>query len=127
MGLAELARRIPAGIREGALVVAEEFGFQQILRDGTTMDGHEWLCGIGTHAVDDPGDDLLAGAAFPQQHYCGTGGRGCPGAVQHVLHGRAGAHQTEGQSLRGTELRGGSRARAQAWHGWFRTQQAPAH
>jgi hypothetical protein len=77
--------------------------------------------------MDGPGDDLLARAAFPQQQHRGAGGSGAAGAGQHILHGRAGAHESEGQCLRRAELGGGARAGTQARHGGFRTQHAPAH
>ena len=127
MGLAELARCVLAGIREGPLVVAEELRFKKVLGDGTTVDRHEGFGGIGAHAVDGPGDDLFARPAFAQQQDRGAGGGGasCPG--QHILHGRAGAHEAEGQRLGCAELRGGARARTQARHGGLRTQQPPAN
>ena len=72
---------------EAMVVVAEEFGFQELLWDGGTVDGH---IGEGAAPValgmDAAGDDLLAGAGLPQNEYALTAVSGFPGLVQQVGH-----------------------------------------
>ena len=67
--------------------MAEEFGFQELLWDGGTVDGH---IGEGAAPValgmDAAGDDLLAGAGLPQNEYALTAVSGLPGLVQQVGH-----------------------------------------
>ncbi|CUO31052.1 Uncharacterized protein conserved in bacteria [Flavonifractor plautii] len=75
------------GAGESPLLVAEEFGFQELLWDGGTVDGH---IGEGAAPValgmDAAGDDLLAGAGLPQNEYALTAVSGLPGLVQQVGH-----------------------------------------
>ena len=50
--------------RETALSVPEELAFQEVLRDGTAVDGHEGLAGPGPLIVDVAGHQLLAGTGL---------------------------------------------------------------
>ena len=47
VGLLELADAAGDGAGEGALLVAEQFGFQQVLGDGGAVDGDERLVARG--------------------------------------------------------------------------------
>ena len=77
---------------ESALDVAEELGFEQLFRNGAAVDRREGALAPGTHPVDGPGNDLLAGAGF-----AGDQNRGVmPGhprcQLQDLAHGRALGH-----------------------------------
>ncbi len=74
---------------EGALLVTEQFTFQQVLRDGSAVEGQEGCLGPGAVLVDGTGDQFLAGAALAgNQHGDVLGGDAADGLV-HVAHGWA--------------------------------------
>ena len=50
------------GTGEGALLVAEQFGFQQFGRNGAAVDGNEGPLAAWTQIMDGAGRDFLAGA-----------------------------------------------------------------
>src|SRR6185312_16751986 len=60
--LLELADAPRDGAGEGAFLMAEELRFQKIFRDRRAVDRDEALLGAAALAVDEAGDDLLAGA-----------------------------------------------------------------
>src|SRR6266851_5405757 len=62
--LLEFADSARDGPGEGALLVAEELGFQQVLGDCRAVDGDEIVAGAAALAMNEAGDDLLAGAAL---------------------------------------------------------------
>ena len=64
MGLAELADVLVGGAGEGALLVAEEDAFDEIVGDGAAIDGDEGLRAPVAGALDGAGDQLLADARF---------------------------------------------------------------
>ena len=64
IGLFELADAAGDGAGEGALFMAEQFGFQQIVRDRRAIDRNEGLVGARGLLVDVAGHHFLAGAAF---------------------------------------------------------------
>ena len=53
---------------EGAALVAEQLGFEQVLRDGGAVDGDEAALAPAL-LVDGAGEQLLAGAARAEKHY----------------------------------------------------------
>ena len=63
------------GAGEGALLVAEQFGFQQGLGDRGAVDGDEALAGARRQFVHAARQHLLAGAGFAEQQHRGIGGR----------------------------------------------------
>ncbi len=54
---------------EGALLVAEEFAFEQVCGHRRAIDLEEHLAGAAGHLVRVHGDDLFAGAAFAEDKY----------------------------------------------------------
>ena len=64
MGFGELAALVGDGAGEGALLVPEEGGFDQVGGDRAAVDGDERLAGAVAHALDDAGDQFLADAGF---------------------------------------------------------------
>ncbi len=75
IGFLELADAPCDGAGEGALLVAEQLGFQQVLRDRGAVDGDEGLFGAGRASMDVAGEDFLAGAAFAGDQNRGVGRR----------------------------------------------------
>ena len=71
--------------------MAEQLGFEQLLRDGAAVDGHERLARARAGAVDGAGQQLLAGAAFARDQHARIGGRHQAGLGQHIGHGLAAA------------------------------------
>jgi len=61
VGLLEQARLVPVGPGEGALAIAEQLRFEEVLGDGGAVADDERLVLVRAQAVDGPGDDLLAG------------------------------------------------------------------
>ena len=90
--LAELAQRLVHGAGEGALLMPEQDGFDQIGGQGAAVDGDEGFAGPVAGAMQGAGDDLLADAALAGDQD-GNGGFGGPGAqrLDHA-HRRAVAH-----------------------------------
>ena len=59
---------------ERAFLMAEDFAFNQRLRDSSAVDGDEWLRLAGTERVNGAGDQLFASAALAGDEYrCGAG------------------------------------------------------
>ena len=65
MAILEATR--PSGDRagKGTFFVTEEFGFQQIVRDGSAVNHEHLLFSARAVFVHRAGDEFLAGAAFP--------------------------------------------------------------
>ena len=125
---AAAARGLRAG--EGAALVAEQLGLEQVLRDRRGVDRDERAAGARAVLVQGVGDQLLAGARFAgDQHRDDALAQPADGA-EHVLHRRRLAEDL--RHLRGRRLglapragsprrRGGSArppwARRRAWAG----------
>ncbi len=62
-----LARRDGAG--EGAPLVSEQLGFEQIGGDRTAVDGHERPAATRAQVVNGASADFLAGAGFPEHEH----------------------------------------------------------
>ena len=72
---------------EGALLVAEQFAFQQSGRQGGAMHCHHRLPGPRTELMNGFGDEFLARAAFAQDQHRGGPGLGhLPHFFQDLLH-----------------------------------------
>ena len=61
------------GAGEGAALVAEELGFDQVVGDGGAVDRDEGLGGALAAQVDGLGDQLLARAAFARDQHSRIG------------------------------------------------------
>src|SRR5450755_41591 len=64
VGQLEDAAFLLAGIGKGALFVAEQFAFEQSLRNGGAVDGDEWFGLADALVVQGFGDQVFAGAVF---------------------------------------------------------------
>ena len=96
--------------RERAAFVAEQFAFQQVLRDGGAVDRDKRRLGAGAVLVDGAGDQFLARPGFaPDEHGDGLGGDAAD-FLADVLHRAAGAD--ERGSARDRARRAGSRVHA---------------
>ena len=83
----ELAQPTRDRTAEGALLVAEEFGFEEFIGDGRTVERHERLGGAARLPVDEAGEHLLAGAGLAADHDRGVGSRDQLGLADHREHG----------------------------------------
>src|ERR1051326_2679858 len=64
IGFFELADTTRDGARERAFLMAEQFGFQKIFRDGGAIDGDERLVGARALAVNVAREDFFTGSRF---------------------------------------------------------------
>jgi hypothetical protein len=55
-----------AGVGEGAAFEAEELGFEEGVRDGGAVEVDEGAGGAGAGAVEEAGEEALAGAGLAQ-------------------------------------------------------------
>ena len=89
MGLAELADMLVGGAGEGALLVAEQDAFDQVVGDGAAIDGDEGLRATVAGALDGARDQLLADARFALDEDRDLRGGGALAEADDALHGRA--------------------------------------
>src|SRR5207253_3832887 len=89
--LLELADAPAVGAGEGALFVAEQLAFEQVLRDGSAIEGQERRLGSRAVLVDGAGDQLLAGAARTGDQHWDILSRDAADGLVDLAHGRAGA------------------------------------
>jgi hypothetical protein len=75
--------------REGAALVAEELGFQQITRHRRAVDLHEGVAAPGRVGVDGARHDLLAHARLPAHEHGDVGARGLLDHGLDLAHLRA--------------------------------------
>ena len=73
--------------------MAEQGIHEQVLVQGTAVDGDEGAVGPGAGLVDGRRDKLLAGARLADDEDVGHGGRGLEDVGAQVLHGGGGAHK----------------------------------
>jgi hypothetical protein len=73
VGLLKAADFLAQGPGEGPFLMAEEFAFQQGGRVGGTVDDHKGSLLAVAQAVNGPGHQLLAGAAFSLDEHGGVG------------------------------------------------------
>ena len=96
----ELPRLALHGPREGAALVAEQLALQDVGGDGGAVDRQEAEIPARRVLVDGVGDQLLAGAALPDDQHAAAGGRHERQLVQHLLHaGRRPDDLPEGELL----------------------------
>ena len=99
---------------EGAVLVAEQLGFEQVLRDGGAVDGDE-LALAAARLVDRAGQQFLAGAARAQQHHRHIGvGDTLDGARDLEHFGRGADDRAEHLPAAGLLRAAGSRPRSRA-------------
>ena len=79
-----LLRLVGAGKR--AFLVAEQFAFQQVLREPDTVDRHERLSSPVAPGVDGPREDLFAGSTLAEEQHGGLAGSGLPGDFDRLFH-----------------------------------------
>ena len=127
--------------RERALLVPEQLGFEEGLRDRRAVDGHERLVAPGGSGMDMARHDLLAGPAFSRDEHGRIRARDLLDELDHLLHGgipvdegaRIGCDRLQdggdqlrvgrqrdvflGAGLDGRDRRGRVRARAAGHHG----------
>ncbi|EGY01559.1 hypothetical protein AZA_55281 [Nitrospirillum viridazoti Y2] len=93
VGLARGARAVADRPGEGALHMAEDLTFQQVLGDGGAVDGDEGMIAAGAAAVDGIGRQLLARAALAREEDAGPAGRHAFDQAIDRLHGGGGADE----------------------------------
>ena len=71
VGALEVADVLPVGARERALLMAEDGALEEALRDDPAVDGDEGAVGTRAGAVQRPGHQLLARAAFSLDEHGG--------------------------------------------------------
>ena len=81
------------GAGEGPFLVAEEFAFDEILRDGGAVDLDEGLLFPGALPVDGAGDQLLARPRLPGDEHGGRRGRYLADDLVDLGHAAAGARR----------------------------------
>ena len=84
---------------ERAFLVSEELAFKKRVRDRAAVHGHEFSFVALRHAVDDPGEKFLAGAAFAADEHRGSRRRDLHGEFEHLLHGRGAGHEVAQEPL----------------------------
>ena len=82
---------------EGTLGVAEQFAFQQAVRDGGTVDHHHGAVGPVRHVVDPPGNDVFATAGFALDQHRQLAAGGTHYLGPQVDHGFRVTNQGVGQ------------------------------
>ena len=70
--------------RKGSLLVAEQRGFDEVLRNGTAIDGNERLRSPLARPVNRAGDQLLADAGLALDEHRDDGGCGFLGGLEHL-------------------------------------------
>src|SRR6185503_19108424 len=86
-GFLELADAARDGAGKGALLMAEQFRFQQVLGNGGAVHGNEGLVGALRLAVDIAGENFLTRAAFAGDQDGGFAAGNLVGQAEHRRHG----------------------------------------
>ena len=89
--------RLRAG--EGATLMAEEFGLEQVLGNGCGVDGHEGAVRAGRVFVQRPGHQFFARAGFTGDQHCDLALAQTADGAEHVLHGGRLAQHLRGFGL----------------------------
>ena len=71
---------------EGPFFVAEEFAFEELLRNGRAVDRNKRLIGPWRFIMDRPGDEFLAGAALSGNKHARVALRNGLDQVEYLLH-----------------------------------------
>jgi hypothetical protein len=86
VALLELADALRGGAGERAAFVAEQFAFEQLLRDGRAIDGEERLGVAFAVMIDGAGDEFLTRAAFAGDERGGIGSGDLADEFEDLLH-----------------------------------------
>ena len=86
VALLELADATAVGAGEGALLMAKKLAFQQVLRDGRTVEREEGRLGPGTMLVDGAGNQFLAGPALASDQHGDILGCDAADRLVHLTH-----------------------------------------
>ena len=100
LGLLEASAALGSSAGEGAALVAEEFGFEQVLRDRRGVDGDEGTGGARTVAVQRARDEFLAGARLAGDQHGRVRLREAADRAKQLLHRRRLAEDFRGQGDR---------------------------
>src|SRR5580658_1070712 len=111
MALLELADAAAVGAGEGALLVAEQLTFQEVLGNSSAIQGQEWGICPRTVLTDGASDQLLAGAAFAGDEHHHVLGRHPADGLVELAHGWA---RTDQFALR-----------LEIWHDFLRRGRPP--
>ena len=103
LGLFELAPAHRDRPRERALLMAEQFGFQQRLRQGGAIECHEGTTRPARGCVDMSRQHLLAGPTFAGDEQRGIGACERGRAFHQLDHGRVAVDRRIGRGTRGLE------------------------
>ncbi len=104
-GRLEAAGPVAGGAGEGAAHVAEQLALEQLPRQGGGVDGHEGAAPADRLLVDDPGGDLLAGAALAGDEHGGLAVLQDLQQPQHLPHRLRAADQPEAGHRAGERAR----------------------
>ena len=88
----QAARARPVGAGEGAAHVPEQLGLGERLGDGRQLTATNGPVAARAGAVNEPGDDLLAGAGLAADEHAGVGVGDLVDALEHQPH-RAGGRR----------------------------------
>ena len=77
------------GIREGSLLVSEQFALEEILRHGPQVDAHVRAFGARREAAQFAGHQILAGAILAQDEHIGIRGCHLSQVLEEHLHRHA--------------------------------------
>ena len=95
------------GAGERALLVTEQNGFDQVLRNGAAIDGDEGLSRAVRRALDRARDQFLADAGFAFDQDRNVGLRGALAETEDLLHlARLGDEVFEGEAVVGSSSSG---------------------
>ena len=86
IGLLEFADAASERAGEGALLVAEQLGLQEVIRDRRAIDGNERLPGAGRAGVQVARQHFLAGAALAGDQHGGVGAGDLLGELDDARH-----------------------------------------
>ena len=86
VGLLEPAETPGLGAGEGAALVPEELGLEQLARDRGGIEGDERTVGSGAVSMQRPRDQLLAGARLPGDEHREVRSAEPPDRAEHLLH-----------------------------------------
>ena len=106
VGLLEAAAAQRVGAGESALLVAEQFGLQQVRREGGGVERDEGLAGARAVPMQGARHQFLAGAGFAGDQHRHAGARQSADGAKHLLHGRRLAEQFRNAAARGFDIGG---------------------
>ena len=94
IGQIELAQLLPVGPGEGALLIAKQLAFQQLVRDGSAIHFDERFLAAARLRIDHARHHFLARTAFATDQHRGSGVRHLLDGVLHLFHPRTGSEES---------------------------------